>query len=142
MSVLRLTPEQVAAHQARVKRPQTALERPTGASTPVKATKYGNTPTDGYHSKREADRAKKLKLMQRAGEISELQEQVKYILIPRQNDVNGKCLFRAVTYTLDFRYMDSDGRWRHEDAKGYPNDRWPMKKALMYWVHGVIVEEV
>ncbi len=142
MSVLRLTPEQVAAHQARVKRLPKVPEQATAAPNAAGANKYHNVVTDGYHSKREAERAKKLKLMQRAGEISELQEQVKYTLIPRQNDANGKCLFRAVTYTLDFKYMDGEGRWRHEDAKGYPNDRWPMKKALMYWVHGVIVEEV
>ena len=29
-----------------------------------------------------------------------------------------------------------------EDFKGMPNDRWPIKKALMAFVHGIYVREV
>lgn len=155
-SGLRWTPEQLAAHR----RKQAIAPRPKGPDTEripkaismivpsphplitAKPSKYRNRPTDGYASAKEAKRAALLKYQQASGRISELEEQVKYILIPRQDDENGKCLFRAVTYTLDFRYRDEFGKWCHEDVKGYANDRWPMKRALMYWVHRILVDEV
>ena len=37
------------------------------------------------------------------------------------------------------RYM---GETIVEDFKGQPNDRWPIKKALMAFVHGIYVREV
>ena len=29
-----------------------------------------------------------------------------------------------------------------EDYKGYPNDRWPLKKAMMLYFHGIAIREV
>ena len=102
------------------------------------------TEVDGivFASKKEAKRGKELRLLQKAGEITELKEQVKFTLVPRQDDKSGKCIFRAVTYTLDYQYRDRDGVMRYEDVKGYANDRWPMKRALMLWIHDILVEEV
>lgn len=104
--------------------------------------KYGNTPTAGHASKREAKRAVELRLLERAGVISDLREQVKYILIPRQDGPDGKCLERAVTWTADFVY-------RHraslvtiaEDAKGVRTQQYVLRRKLMLWVHGIRIYE-
>lgn len=99
--------------------------------------KFGNKPTvfEGisFHSKREAKRYAELSLLHKAGRISDLQTQVKYDLI-----VNG---VKIATYRADFVYTENGNRVV-EDAKGYPNDRWPMKKKLMKACHGIEVIEV
>lgn len=105
------------------------------------ARKFGNIPTvvDGieFHSKREAKRWGVLRLLEKGGAIRMLERQVKFPL-----DVNGH---RITTYTADFVYHEQtkDGHWRRvvEDVKGYANDRWPMKKKLMFAIHGVEVLE-
>ncbi len=99
-------------------------------------SKYGNVPTAGSASKRESRRAAELRLLERAGKIRNLREQVKFVLIPAQY-INGKCVERACTYTADFVYEEGP-RWDTicEDSKGYPNDRWAMKRKLMLQVHG------
>lgn len=102
--------------------------------------KYRNEKTDGYDSRREAKRAADLRMLQAGGYISELREQVPFLLIPAQY-IDGKCVERACTYTADFVYKQ-DGATVVEDAKGYPNDRWPIKRKLMLFVHGVRVVEV
>lgn len=104
--------------------------------------KFGNRKSGGYDSKREMLRAGTLSLMQRTGEISELREQVRFELIPKQVDSDGRCIERACTYTADFVYRDRDGELVVEDVKGFPNDRWPIKRKLMLWVHGIRVQEV
>lgn len=100
--------------------------------------KYGNKPIviDGisFDSKREAKRYGELRMLERAKIISDLRTQVKYEL-----DVNG---VRISTYTADFVYRSDAGAIVVEDAKGYPNDRWPMKKKLMKAIHGIDIKEV
>lgn len=100
--------------------------------------KFGNTPTviDGikFDSKREARRYGELKLFERGRVIVNLRTQVKYDIV-----VNG---VKICSYTADFVYMDTRCGLVVEDAKGYPNDRWPMKKKLMKAVHGIEVREV
>lgn len=104
----------------------------------MRSRKFGNKPTeiDGikFDSKREAKRYQELKLLERANEITGLQTQVKFDLT-----VNG---LRIATYKADFVYMTRGGLRVVEDAKGYPNDRWPMKKKLMKAIHNVDVVEV
>lgn len=46
------------------------------------ASKYHNAKTKGYDSGREARRAQELRLMEKAGEIRDLREQVAFELIP------------------------------------------------------------
>lgn len=48
----------------------------------MKTSKYHAVKTNGYDSAREAERARQLHLLQQAGAISELQEQVRFELIP------------------------------------------------------------
>ena len=82
-------------------------------------SKFGNVKTDGFDSKREAKRAAELRLLERAGEITNLHFQVQYVLIPAQYE-GGKCVERACTYEADFVYV-RDGKTVVEDAKGFPN---------------------
>lgn len=107
--------------------------------------KYGNIKSGKYDSRKEADRAATLRLLQRAGRISGLEEQVPYILIPYQRDANGKLLERECKYIADFVYKDNvTGEWVVEDVKS-PATRTPqykIKKKLMLWVHGIRVREV
>lgn len=102
--------------------------------------KYRNKPTevDGFlfDSKKEAKRYQQLQLLEKAGHVKDLAKQVKYDL-----NVNG---VRIATYTADFVYLElRKGAWEKvvEDVKGYPNDRWPMKKKLMKAIHGVVIRE-
>ena len=102
--------------------------------------KYGNTKVnvDGMHfdSKREAARWKELRLMERAGEITDLRRQVRYELIPKQE---GE---RAVHYIADFAYKDKDGKKIVEDAKGVRTREYVIKRKLMLLRYDIRIREV
>lgn len=102
--------------------------------------KYNNTKirVDGrlFDSKAEAARWQELQLLERAGEIKELERQVEYELIPKQK---GE---RAVKYIADFRYVDQDGKTVVEDTKGVRTPVYILKRKLLLWVHGIRVREV
>lgn len=101
-------------------------------------TKFGNEPTDGYASKKEARRAGELKMLQRAGKIYDLREQVRYELVPAQD---GE---RAVHYVADFvyKYVGTDGTEEVEDVKGVRTPEYVIKRKLMLKVHGIRIKEV
>lgn len=43
----------------------------------------------------------------------------------------------------DYSSLDTENRTLVvEDFKGFPNDRWPLKKAMMLYFHGIAVREV
>ena len=94
-----------------------------------------------FDSKREADRWADLNVLERAGEISRLQRQVKYVLIPTQYDEKKKVLERECSYIADFVYF-KDGKLVVEDAKGVKTPEYRIKKKLMLLFHGVRVKEV
>ena len=102
--------------------------------------KYNNTKirVDGrlFDSKAEAARWQELQLLERAGEITELERQVEYELIPKQK---GE---RAVKYIADFRYVDHEGKVVVEDTKGVKTPVYILKRKLMLRVHGIRVREV
>lgn len=105
--------------------------------------KYRNTKVAGYDSKKEYRRANELKLLERAGLISNLQEQVKYELIPAQYEVvNGKrkCAERAVSYFADFQYVEN-GETVVEDTKGFRTKEYIIKRKLMRHVYGIKIRE-
>lgn len=119
-----------------------ALVAERKASTTHKRSKYGARRTaDGYASRREQSRARQLRLLQRARQISDLQEQVPFQLIPPQRDALGQSV-RPCSYIADFVYRDAEGRLVVEDAKGYPTPEYRIKKKLMLHVHGITVREV
>jgi hypothetical protein len=88
--------------------------------------RYGHT----HASKREAKRCDELHLLQRAGEIEDLEQQPRFTFtvngIELKHD-NGR---RAV-YTADFGFVDRQSARRViEDTKGYSARDWPLRKAL------------
>lgn len=110
--------------------------------------KYGNKKTeiDGitFASNHEANRYCELKLMERAGEISDLQLQRAYTLIGAQRDKDGKVLERPVKYIADFVYKDKTGHTVVEDAKtpGTRTDVFKIKRKLMLSIYGIRIQEV
>lgn len=107
-----------------------------------KKPKYGSQATGKHASKREAKRSQELRMMEQAGKISNLQEQVKYILIPSQRGPDGKVIERQVTYTADFVYLDADGNQVVEDSKGFKTQQYVLRRKLLLWVHGIRIKEV
>lgn len=108
-------------------------------------SKYSNqkfTCSDGsvMASKREGRRYEDLLLLQRMGEITELETQVEYLLIPKQS--KGKTSERKCSYVLDFRYYDKGGELHCEDTKGFRTDAYVIKRKLMLQVHGIAIEEI
>lgn len=105
-------------------------------------SKYGNiktTTSDGitHDSVKEANRWCELKLLERAGRISDLRRQVKFELIPKQE---GE---RAVYYIADFVYNEN-GKKVVEDVKSKgtkKKESYIIKRKLMLWVHGIKIKE-
>lgn len=95
-----------------------------------------------FDSKKEANRYQELKLMQRAGIISDLQRQVKYVLIPSQKGDDGRVVERPCTYIADFVYVDENGKKVVEDTKGYRTSDYKIKRKLMLYTHGVKINEI
>ena len=125
------------------------------------ANKYHNIKTKTfsgqvYDSRKEARRSMELKLLQRAGEIKDLQEQVKYVLIPAQYETveryskkgerlkDGlKLVERECSYVADFTYTDvKTGNTVVEDTKGVRTKEYIIKRKLMLHVHGIRIKEI
>lgn len=114
--------------------------------------KYGAKRVGTHASKREHYRAQELRLMERAGLISDLREQVPYVLIPAQYGECGKdfkgrtsrvLLERACSYIADFVYTDTaTGQTIVEDTKGFRTKEYIIKRKLMLHVHGIRIKEV
>lgn len=103
--------------------------------------KYHAEKSGGYASRKEHRRANELRLLQRAGIISNLREQVPYELIPAQHSVDGKLLERACSYIADFVYTDEHGNTVVEDTKGVRTEVYRIKRKLMLKVHGIRITE-
>lgn len=107
-------------------------------------SKYGNRKTlvDGieFDSRKEAQRWAELKLLERAGQIYNLQRQVSFVLIPKQTR-NGKVVERPCVYKADFVYTEN-GEEVVEDAKGMRTKEYTIKRKLMLWQYGIQIKEV
>ena len=93
------------------------------------------TEVDGivFDSKKEALRYEELRMLEKAGMISDLQLQVPFELIPGFR-YNGQAI-RAVKYIADFVYFDG-GRTIVEDVKPsatYQTDVYKIKKKLLLY---------
>lgn len=113
----------------------------TASASARKPSKYHAKKSGGYDSKKEHQRANQLKLMQRAGLISNLREQVKFVLIPTQRDSQGNLLEKECSYYADFVY-DKDGITVVEDTKGFRTPEYRLKRKLMLYVHGISIKEI
>ena len=90
--------------------------------------KYGNkrTVVGGlkFDSKAEANRYLELKVLEKAGEISKLECQPKYILQPKKGKIG------AITYRGDFYYLERGGQEVVEDVKGFETAVFKLKKRM------------
>lgn len=112
-----------------------------------------------FDSKKEAKRYCELKLLQRAGQISDLELQKEFELIPAQYETferygktgkrlkDGKrCIEKSCVYKADFVYMQ-DGQQVVEDTKGYRDPasaayaKFVIKRKLMLWRYGIRIKE-
>lgn len=114
-----------------------AIKLPSVFAFPKKS-KYGNTKTCGYDSKKEHSRAMALKQLQNAGVISELREQVVFELAPSVV-IQGRKR-PPLRYISDFVYVE-DGNQIVEDAKGKITEGYRIKRHLMRSVHGIDILE-
>lgn len=102
----------------------------------MRKNKYSaiKTEVDGikFDSKAEARRYQNLRLLEKAGEISELSLQPRYDLV-----VNGKkCGF----YKADFKYIEN-GKEVVEDVKGITTTVYKLKKKLVKAIYGIDIYE-
>ena len=110
-----------------------------------KQPKYGNhkVVVDGEKvadSKHEYRRLNELKVLERVGEIKDLQTQVRFKLIPPQKICGVKV--RGTDYVADFVYWTKDNQLICEDAKGHKTPDYLIKRKLMKLFHNVDVVEV
>ena len=119
------------------------------ATEQKKENKLHAEKTDGYDSKKEAKRAAELRLMEQAGEITDLHEQVRFELLPPYRDEKGKVVERGVDYVADFVYtVTATGERVVEDVKGYRNPSsapyrvFVLKRKMMLARYGIRVREV
>lgn len=109
-------------------------------------SKYGaiKAEIDGikFDSKKEAARYCELSLLQKAGEISDLKLQPKFLLIPSKRRSDG-VLEREAAYHPDFSYIER-GVLVVEDVKSKPTKTpdYVLRRKLMLHVHGVEVREI
>ena len=104
-----------------------------------------------FDSKKEARRFQELYFMERAGEITDLQRQVKFVLIPAQREPDttgkrggikkGKLIERECSYVADFVY-NKNGKRVVEDTKGVRTKDYIIKRKLMLLVHGIRINEI
>ncbi len=109
-----------------------------------------------FDSKKEAYHWAELKALEKAGEIHDLQRQVKFVLIPAQREpdtvgarggiIKGKLIERECAYIADFTYFDKHGIFHVEDAKGCKDGEayalFVIKRKLMLYIHGIRIKEV
>ena len=87
-----------------------------------------------HPSKKEANRCQELRLLERGGEIQELEFQPRFGL-----RVHGNLI---CTYVADFRYFDArTGQIVIEDTKGVKTPVYRIKKKLMEALYGAIIAE-
>lgn len=103
--------------------------------------KYGAKKTGSNASKKEHDRAGQLRLLQQAGLISDLREQVSFTVIPTQRDADGKLIETCTRYIADFVYKDREGNTVVEDTKGFRTPEYIMKRKLMLKEYGIRIKE-
>ena len=83
-------------------------------------------------------------MLQRAGKIVDLQEQVRFTIIDAQYDKNHKLIERKAEYVADFTYWEN-GKFIVEDVKGYKNSTayalYVLKRKLMLERYGYRIRE-
>lgn len=118
-------------------------------------SKYGNHKITidniTFDSTGEGLRYKELKLLAKTGQITDLQLQKKFIIVPeiREPDTvgprggvkKGKLIQSAAYYVADFVYYDKNGKLVVEDFKGFKTDLYKLKKKLMKYIYDIDIKE-
>lgn len=92
-----------------------------------------------FDSKKEAARYQELLLLEKAGEITELELQPRFDLLAWRADGAPK----VGVYVADFRYREAvDGRNIVEDVKGVRTAEYKFKKRFMKAQYGITISEV
>lgn len=105
-----------------------------------KVTQSGIT----HDSGKEASRWHQLQVLERAGQISDLQRQVSFVLAPAVRLAGEPRKKPALRYFADFTYVHA-GHLVVEDTKSKPTRKlaaYRIKKHLMATVHGIHITEI
>lgn len=119
------------------------------------SNKYGSKKVEVngivFDSKKEAKRYSELLLLEKAGVISDLQRQIKFVLIPAQREQDiigkrggrkpGKLIEKECAYIADFVYQEA-GKTVVEDTKGFRTKDYIIKRKLMLHEHGIRIREI
>lgn len=111
--------------------------------SPYTNSKYHNRKIEvggeTFDSQGEYNRWCELKMLERAGQITDLKRQVYFELIPAQYEIDEKgrrrLVERALGYVADYVYTE-DGKTVVEDYKGLQTDAFKIKKKLMLYLKG------
>ena len=104
-----------------------------------RSSKYNaiKTEIDGFlfDSRREAIRYAELKMLEQAGEITDLELQPIFPCV-----INEKPICK---YIADFRYTDvKTGKVIIEDTKGFKTDLYLVKKKMVKAIYNIVIVEV
>lgn len=141
---MRWTPEELEAYQAKTNRQMLSM----GMNLPKKGKtpKYRNTKVEigdiKFDSQAEAKRWGELRWLEQAGEIYQLERQVRFNLIPNQTREDGTTE-RKADYVADFRYL-RDGIPVIEDVKSKVTKTrdYILKRKLMLMIHKITIKEI
>lgn len=91
----------------------------------------------------EAEKCGTIRNLRRQVQFELLPTQYKTVLVPMKTKVKElkRVAERPVTYVADFVY-EKGGETIAEDFKGFPNDKYPIKRKMMLYFHKIAVREV
>lgn len=116
---------------------KTRMEEIAEVDEPEKKSKYSSAKTDidgiTFDSKKEAEFYAELKLREKAGEISHLRLQPRYLL-QEAFKCEGK-QYREIEYVADFEYVEG-GETVVVDVKGFKTAVYMLKKKLFLYKYG------
>lgn len=110
-----------------------------GPAAPVAYNKFRVAPKEErgkYASKHEMDVATNLHALAASGAIFELEEQVRFELIPADPP------YSAAVYVADFTYRDAQSILHVLDAKGMKTPVYQLKKKMLWHLKKIQIEEV
>ena len=104
-----------------------------------------------FDSRKECRRWQELKLLEKAGEITDLRRQVPFEILPDQREPDrigprggrkkGRIIERKAVYIADFVYKDRSGLQVVEDCKGMRTKDYIIKRKLMLYKFGIRIKE-